>query len=147
MWCYFYIIFFFYLFFYSLHCPLSRPDLTYISLLIIPCIIYHVTNKETLNLERNVSFARTFESCSFKVKENSLACSLIDHFLWAHRSRYTEWPLLKIIKGVCKSDNDLIQQFKWVRGPWEIVLSPQLEKNLEETLDSNIIAMFKGPEM
>ncbi len=39
------------LFFYSLHCPLSGPDLTYISLLIIPCIIYHVTNKETLNLE------------------------------------------------------------------------------------------------
>ncbi len=36
---------------YSLHCPLSGPDLTYISLLIIPCIIYHVTNKETLNLE------------------------------------------------------------------------------------------------
>ncbi len=34
--------------FYSLHCPLSRPDLIYISLLIIPCIIYHVTNKETL---------------------------------------------------------------------------------------------------
>ncbi len=26
-------------------------DLTYISLLIIPCIIYYVTNKETLNLE------------------------------------------------------------------------------------------------
>ncbi len=36
---------------YSLHCPLSGPDLNYISLLIIPCIIYHVTNKETLNLE------------------------------------------------------------------------------------------------
>ncbi len=36
-------------FFNSLHCPLSGPDLTYISLLIIPCIIYHVTNKETLN--------------------------------------------------------------------------------------------------
>ncbi len=33
-----------------LHCPLSGPDLTYISLLIIPCIIYHVTNKETLTL-------------------------------------------------------------------------------------------------
>ncbi len=42
VWCYFYIIF------YSLHCPLSGPDLIYISLLIIPCIIYHVTNKETL---------------------------------------------------------------------------------------------------
>ncbi len=35
--------------FYSLHCPLSGPDLIYISLLIIPCIIYHVTNKETLS--------------------------------------------------------------------------------------------------
>ncbi len=34
--------------FYSLHCPLSGPDLIYISLLIIPCMIYHVTNKETL---------------------------------------------------------------------------------------------------
>ncbi len=34
--------------FYSLHCPLSGPDLIYISLLIIPCIIYHVTKKETL---------------------------------------------------------------------------------------------------
>ncbi len=45
VWCYFYIIF------YSLHCPLSGPDLIYISLLIIPCIIYYVTNKETLNLE------------------------------------------------------------------------------------------------
>ncbi len=33
---------------YSWHCPLSGPDLIYISLLIIPCIIYHVTNKETL---------------------------------------------------------------------------------------------------
>ncbi len=44
VWCYFYI------FFYSLHCPLSGPDLTYISLLIIPYIIYYVTNKETLTL-------------------------------------------------------------------------------------------------
>ncbi len=35
---------------YSLHCPLSGPDLIYISLLIIPCIIYHVTNKEIFNL-------------------------------------------------------------------------------------------------
>ncbi len=44
--CYFYIIFIFIL----LHCPLSGPDLIYISLLIIPCIIYYVTNKETLDL-------------------------------------------------------------------------------------------------
>ncbi len=47
-------------FYYSLHCPLSGPDLTYISLLIIPCIIYHVTNKETLNLESKfcISFGK-----------------------------------------------------------------------------------------
>ncbi len=42
--CYFYIIFIFII----LHCPVSGPDLIYISLLIIPCIIYYVTNKETL---------------------------------------------------------------------------------------------------
>ncbi len=47
MLCYFYIIFIFIL----LHCPLSGPDLIYISLLIIPCIIYYVTNKETLDLD------------------------------------------------------------------------------------------------
>ncbi len=33
-----------------LHCPLSGPDLIYISLLIIFCIIEYVTNKKTLNL-------------------------------------------------------------------------------------------------
>ncbi len=37
-------------FFIILHCPLSGPDLMYISHLIIPCIIYYVTNKETLTL-------------------------------------------------------------------------------------------------
>ncbi len=46
MLCYFYIISIFIL----LHCPLSGPDLIYIALLIIPCIIYYVTNKETLTL-------------------------------------------------------------------------------------------------
>ncbi len=44
--CYFYITFICII----LHCPLSGPDLICISLLIIPCIIYYVTNKETLNL-------------------------------------------------------------------------------------------------
>ncbi len=33
------------------HQYISGPDLIYISLLIIPCIMYYVTNKETLNLE------------------------------------------------------------------------------------------------
>ncbi len=31
-----------------LHCPLSRPDLIYISLLIVFCLIEYVTNKKTL---------------------------------------------------------------------------------------------------
>ncbi len=47
----------FYLIF--LHCPLSGPVLTYISLLIIPCMIVYVTNKQepwTLNLDNNQSF-------------------------------------------------------------------------------------------
>ncbi len=40
-----------------LHCPLSGPDLIYISLRIILCIIENVTNKknlETLILEESV---------------------------------------------------------------------------------------------
>ncbi len=36
-----------------LHCPLSRPDLTYISLLFIFCITEYVTHKRNLNLERH----------------------------------------------------------------------------------------------
>ncbi len=47
MLCYFYLI----LICIILHCPLSGPDLIYISLLIIPCIMYYVMNKETLNLD------------------------------------------------------------------------------------------------
>ncbi len=45
--CYFHLTF---IFLFFLHCPLSGPDLIYISLLIIPCIIYYVTNKQTLTL-------------------------------------------------------------------------------------------------
>ncbi len=56
--CYFYIICIFIL----LHCPLSGPDLIYISLLIIPCIIYYVTNKETLNLELEQTGELVFET-------------------------------------------------------------------------------------
>ncbi len=44
----------FHFLFYFLHCPLSGPVLTYISLLIIPCMIVYVTNNKeprTLNLE------------------------------------------------------------------------------------------------
>ncbi len=40
MLCFIFFIYFF------LHCPLSGPVLTYISLLIIPCMIVYVTNKQ-----------------------------------------------------------------------------------------------------
>ncbi len=46
------LCYFLYFYFILLHCPLSGPDLIYISLLIIPCIIYYVTNKQTLNLQK-----------------------------------------------------------------------------------------------
>ncbi len=55
---YYYFFFYLYLCIFScvvlhiLHCPLSGPDLIYISLLIIFCIIEYVTNKKkNLNLE------------------------------------------------------------------------------------------------
>ncbi len=54
----FFFIFYLYLYIFScvvlhiLHCPLIRPDLIYISLLIIFCTIEYVTNK-TLNLIEN----------------------------------------------------------------------------------------------
>ncbi len=43
-----------------LHCPLSGPDLIYISLLIIFCIIENVTNKRTLNLEKELDQENVF---------------------------------------------------------------------------------------
>ncbi len=61
--CYFYFIFYFiiiiiiYFYFYFLQFSLSGPVLTYISLLIIPCMIVYVTNNKepwTLTLNQNV---------------------------------------------------------------------------------------------
>ncbi len=52
-----YVIFIFYfiiIILFFLHCPLSGPVPTYISLLIIPCMIVYVTNNKepwTLNLD------------------------------------------------------------------------------------------------
>ncbi len=68
--CYFYIIFIFII----LHCPLSGPDLIYISLLIIPCIIYYVTNKETLNLEICLGLKRTTFDCSWTTGVRTSDC-------------------------------------------------------------------------
>ncbi len=81
--CYFYRIFICI----PLHCPLSGPDLIYISLLIIPCIIYYVTNKEILTLtlitywnkkqyteSLGSQFATRRMSCSFLYSKKSGCC-------------------------------------------------------------------------
>ncbi len=41
-----FIAFYFFVYFFFLHFPLSGPVLTYISLLIIPCMIVYVTNNK-----------------------------------------------------------------------------------------------------
>ncbi len=69
--CYLHIIYIFIL----LHCPLSGPDLIYISLLIIPCIIYNVTNKETLNLEPWTSAAAVW--CNIYLKHMYLVLATL----------------------------------------------------------------------
>ncbi len=73
-----------FLIFYSLHCPLSGPDLTYISLLIIPCIIYHVTNKETLTLTLYIETAVFPEKGYFDPYFNFLTIILINVFVQSH---------------------------------------------------------------
>ncbi len=77
-------------FYYSLHCPLSGPDLTYISLLIIPCIIYHVTNKETLRQELIPSIptetrVRTIDNTRVELKERET-----ERHTHTHTERETE---------------------------------------------------------
>ncbi len=72
-------LFFTYIYIYSLvlrilHCPLSGPDLIYISLQIIFCIIEYVTNKRTLNLEPKLVFA----SMSFTLWPSAgLPCTIL----------------------------------------------------------------------
>ncbi len=84
--CYFYIICIFIL----LHCPLSGPDFTYISLLIIPCIIYYVTNKQTLTLMSHSN-----------VDDNESSCTLLCCFL---RLVPLRWRSLTHGEVLCLSD-------------------------------------------
>ncbi len=90
--CTFYPLFFFLFLFYSylylyiyylvlcfiisfLHCPLSRPVLIYISLLIISCIIEYVMNKRTLNPWTLIEFPSsdwTWTSCKLHGCKTSL---------------------------------------------------------------------------
>ncbi len=71
---YSFFLFLFYLYLYILscvvlhilHCPLSGPDLIYISLLIIFCIIEYVMNKKTLNLAEVQTEHQNGEERGFK---------------------------------------------------------------------------------
>ncbi len=100
--CYFHIIFIFIL----LHCPLSGPDFSYISLLIIPCIIFYVTNKETLNLE---------------------PCSLPTH----HHEQHCDCSGVIQIPGHHNFSGPEVGQSHWVHGekdPAEVVLPSPAEE-------------------
>ncbi len=71
-----------------LHCPLSGPDLIYISLLIIPCIIYYVTNKETLTLTWSTTILRktvAFKQCSIGTKGPKVCQENIPHTITPHQ--------------------------------------------------------------
>ncbi len=72
--CYFHIIFI------LLHCPLSRPDLIYISLLIIPCIIYYVTNKESLKTLIFRIFTIILSFIIFVIFYSLILVYLVSHF-------------------------------------------------------------------
>ncbi len=66
--------------FYFLHCPLSGPVLTYISLLIIPCMIVYVTNnKEPWTLEplNLVSIIIRIQQAHNMIDMQTLHCKLI----------------------------------------------------------------------
>ncbi len=81
--------------FYSLHCPLSGPDLIYISLLIIPCIIYYVTNKETLTLKcdcffhTNIKIKISFQCCFFVDLECVYHCTK-SHAIWTKIYKFSK---------------------------------------------------------
>ncbi len=55
-----------------LHFPLSGPDLTYISLPIISCIIEYVTYKKTLNLEMVVRENPSRSAVFFKYSDQNV---------------------------------------------------------------------------
>ncbi len=91
--CYFYKIFIFIL----LHCPLSGPDLIYISLLIIPCIIYYVTNKETLNLEPTQNHDLIFRKIRVYIKRDPLIHSSV----CVYKRLRSVWLYLKEVHQSC----------------------------------------------
>ncbi len=82
------------------HQYISGPDLIYISLLIIPCIMYYVTNKETLNLEPfekilhlrqlsrdwggggGINDKFHFRSCGFNFRSMNKYCSNNCNYTW-----------------------------------------------------------------
>ncbi len=78
-----------------LHCPLSGPDLIYISLRIIFCIIEYVTNKITLNLNLNIDRWRRLDlQKSFRV--STLHQLLMNTFIFIWITRLFNHVLLCI---------------------------------------------------
>ncbi len=106
------VLCFFYLTFIILHCPLSGPDLIYISLLIIPCRIYYVTNKQTLNLEPITSQISVYW---FKnVSIGKVVCIMITHQMHESEQQQT-------------SDFDIMENYNfYVTSPLKYVFQKYL---------------------
>ncbi len=79
-----------------------KPEVTYISLLIIPCIIYYVTNKETLNLDLTQGCG--FESrlrqevhdCSPAAAQSAAHCSKCVHLDGLNAENTFHFPLYSV---------------------------------------------------
>ncbi len=85
-----------------LHCPLSWPDLIYISLLIIFCIIEYVTNKWTLNLLDTQVFVHNISKCFPKFSNwiiwtNNFTLNNISQVPSMHCSLKTFYVIIKIL--------------------------------------------------
>ncbi len=110
--------------FYSLHCPLSGPDLIYISLLIIPCIIYHVTNKETLTFTVINAFCVNLKHISkgnqLDLSQKSVTC-LYRTDIWQN-TLYIYIYIYYMYMWVIKSNKTRCNQSMWAKRSGSIFL-------------------------
>ncbi len=88
------LLYYFYFYYFALSTEWTWFD--YISLLIIPCIIYYVTNKETLNLERRRAFFTLTEIMNI----NDILMNLVLQPIWPPHC-----PVLKCLLCVQEGDD------------------------------------------
>ncbi len=85
-----------------LHFPLSGPDLTYISLLIIFCIIEYVTNKKTLNLDQPLSNKALLSRFSLSFSAARSCCRRLSDDDCVHRDALLGTVGTNALRGIRK---------------------------------------------